>query len=189
MPLVPGCPQTRQQCPWIGKGHGAKPLWRQFPRRVSDLLYVNNHLHSGSLWLVIGYHISSEWAVRTPLIRVSVRKRHIRGERKSPGSLWASNQLCTRLQNSVFWLQGQGVPYFFFRSTLCQVGWPLGDACIFSSISIQWNSFWKKEEWTVDPSTYGTESHNSYANKRRHKKEHLLPGFDYTNFLKIQTGI
>lgn len=71
-----GLPSTRQQWPWVAKGHRDKPLWRQFQGTASALLHSSNHLNRRGLWPVIGWHITLDWIVNTHTTRVSLQRMH-----------------------------------------------------------------------------------------------------------------
>lgn len=88
---------ARQQCPWIGKGCGDKPLQRRFQRVASALLHSSNHLYSGSLWTVTGEHINSDWTVSAHTTRVSMWKKHVK-DVESAGQLLVTH---TALEFSV----------------------------------------------------------------------------------------
>lgn len=100
---------------------------RDFQGTVFALLYMNKHLHSGRL-STLPQIVSSAYTTRV--------LKHIKGDVERADS--SAGQLQVTHTTSEFSVltsgnvQEHGVPCFLFRSTVFQVGWSPGHACIFS---------------------------------------------------------
>lgn len=53
---------------------------------MSALFHMSNYLHNGSLLTVIGQHTTAVWIVSACTTRVSMQKKHIRGDEESADS-------------------------------------------------------------------------------------------------------
>lgn len=71
LPSLPGCCLTKHTMPRWVKGMEENHS-RQFQETAGAFLHVSDYLHTGSLWTVIGQHITLDWMVSAQSTRVSM---------------------------------------------------------------------------------------------------------------------